>query len=430
MPPANTLDTLREEEHRLRIEATRLRRQVFEQPDPAAAPDLLQQLGAAEKRLAEAEKLRAEAQAKDPQSNGTVFNRSTATDQTDQLLGPETTGLDTRVQLRMAQVPTAIYHLFDPEANPLVSCFVENVSHERRRLRVTSFIEGYSSRAVDTVELEEQGKHEFRQLPTLFPHRIRRVNELTRATLNVRVEDLDGKEVGGKPASGWSGPRTEIHKTHPVWLLARTTAPLSVQDPATGKPRDLTRYFGAFVTPNAPPLMKFLRAAAGLHADGRLRGYQGDKNAGVGTQVEAIFNALKKEASLTYVNSVIAFSPEDGAVNQRVRLPRESLEDKQANCIDGTVLFASLLEAASLHPAIVVVPGHAFVAWETWEKSGEWKYLETTMIGSHNFQQARDSGASAAQLYKSLAEETKNEAKFRFWPLRELRAIQRITPME
>ena len=51
--------------------------------------------------------------------------------------------------------------------------------------------------------------------------------------------------------------------------------------------------------------------------------------------------------------------------------------------------MASLLEAASLQPAIVLVPGHAFVAWETWEGTDEWDYLETTMIASHDFEAAR-----------------------------------------
>src|SRR4029077_11411867 len=79
-----------------------------------------------------------------------------------------------------------------------------------------------------------------------------------------------------------------------------------------------------------------------------------------------------------------------GQITQRTRLPRESLRHKSANCIDGTVLMASLLEAASLHPAIVLVPGHAFVGWETWEGSDEWDYLETTMIASHDFEAARE----------------------------------------
>ncbi len=59
--------------------------------------------------------------------------------------------------------------------------------------------------------------------------------------------------------------------------------------------------------------------------------------------------------------------------------------------------MASLLEAASLQPAIVLVPGHAFVGWETWEGTDEWDYLETTMIATHDFDAARRRGPLALQ---------------------------------
>jgi hypothetical protein len=416
---STNLDTLRDEEYRLQLEATKLRRQVFEQPDPTQSSSLLRDLIAAEKALAQVEKLRATAHAADVSENGTVFSRQTTT----ALLGPETTGLDAHIQVRMAQVPTAIYHLLSPDTDPLLTCFVDNVSTVTRRLRISSFIDGYSSRAVDTVELNAHQQYEFRQSPTLFPKSITQVTELTRATLNVEVEDLDGR---GVREANW----TEVHKTHPIWLLARTSAPVAVRDPVTGRLRDMTRYFGAFVTPNAPPLMSFLRTAAATHPERRLVGYQGDKTVGVHSQVKALFDALKTSANITYVNSIIAFNPEEGQFSQRVRLPRESLQDQQANCIDGTVLFASLLEGASLNPAIVVVPGHAFVAWETWDNSGEWDYLETTMIGSDEFDAARQSGASTAEVYETLAKETNDNNKFRRWSLRELRTIHRITPME
>ena len=96
---------------------------------------------------------------------------------------------------------------------------------------------------------------------------------------------------------------------------------------------------------------------------------------GVQAQVAAIHKALR-ESSLTYVNSVLYFGVVPGVVGQRVRLPREALAVRSANCIDGVVLLlASLLEAASLHPALVLVPGHAFLAWETRERSDDWDYL-------------------------------------------------------
>jgi hypothetical protein len=95
------------------------------------------------------------------------------------------------------------------------------------------------------------------------------------------------------------------------------------------------------------------------------------------------------------------------------------------------VLFASLLEGISLNPALIILPGHALVAWETWDQSEEWDYLETTMIGgAYTFAQARSSGDSMADTFKTLADVTGNQAKFRPWPLRTLRVKHRIMPME
>ena len=130
--------------------------------------------------------------------------------------------------------------------------------------------------------------------------------------------------------------------------------------------------------------------------------YQGDEATGVADQVEALYKALKQDANITYINSVISFSAENGVSSQRVRLPRESLVTQSANCIDGTVLFSSLLEAESLNPAIVIVPGHSFAAWETWRGSGQWKYLETTMIGTHDFASACQSAEVLAKMYDAI----------------------------
>jgi hypothetical protein len=425
---ALNLDELRQRVYDARVLATQLRRDFYEQPVPfpassdSTAPAALPgQLRAAEETLLNLERQVQERQAQlaeRPRTDQLPIATSDSlildSRKTTKLLGAATTGLETQIHLRMAQLPTAICHLLDPQETPLVTCLVDNTRNETRRIRVSSYIDGYSARSIQTYEIGKQEHYEFRQLPTLFSDRVRTVTELTRATLNITVEDLDGK--------------LEVEQTKPIWLLARTTAPLAVRDPKTGQWCDMTSYFGAFVTPNEPSLISFLRVAAGHHPARRLLGYQGQPSE-VEPQAEAIFNALKTEAGINYVNSVIAFSPEDGAANQRVRLPRESLRDKQANCIDGTVLFASLLEAASLNPALVIVPQHAFVGWETWSGSDEWNYLETTMIGSHSFQEARQQGENNARLYQAVAA-SGNPAAFRRWSLRELRTIRHITPME
>jgi hypothetical protein len=104
------------------------------------------------------------------------------------------------------------------------------------------------------------------------------------------------------------------------------------------------------------------------------------------------------------------------------------LKHGSANCIDGAVLFASLLESASLHAGIVLVPGHAFVAWEKWRRSDEWDYLETTMIGTHDFAAANARGRELHTKW-SARKQLDGCPAARLLKLNDLRA-ENIWPME
>jgi hypothetical protein len=114
-----------------------------------------------------------------------------------------------------------------------------------------------------------------------------------------------------------------------------------------------------------------------------------------GTQVRAIFNSLKHDYDITYVNSPISYP--NGT--QRVLYPAQSLALNRANCIDGTVLFAAALENIGIEPFILITtsPGHAFLGYRQWPGSDEINFIETTMIGSATYAQARAAGESKAQ---------------------------------
>jgi hypothetical protein len=407
------LTQLRQQEYDLRLEISRLEQMLLDARDPEQMQTLLDVIAAKQEELFALEQQHVTLQTNDPQSGLVLEVRGSAPAPVTHSAGTrgiDTTGIGATVRLKMAHLPTAIYHLLNVDDHPLIVCAIQNAARETKRVRVTSFIEGYSAQAIDTVEIGAGNDERIAQLPSLFPDRLRNLHELTRAMLNVLVEDLDGK--------------VELHKTEPIWLLSRNSAPLYVRDPATGEWNNLTRYLGAFVTPNEPSIMKFLRKAAARHPQKQLFGYQPDRD--VETQVRAIYEALKADAGITYVNSTVNFNPEQSARTQRVRLPRQSLEEQQANCIDGTLLFASLLEAASLNPALVIVPGHALVAWETNKQSGQWDYLETTIVGESTFDEARVLGKQKADTFERL----QNPRSFIRWPLRDLRAEHGITPLE
>ena len=187
---------------------------------------------------------------------------------------------------------------------------------------------------------------------------------------------------------------------------------------------DLTRYYGAWVTPYAEAVQERIRRAADLSGSGMIWGYQGDTSS-VDQQVKALFQSLR-EAGITYVNSVTDYGAAVSQATQRTRLPRESLALKSASCIDGTVLMASLLEGAALNPALVFVPGHAFVGWEKWEGTAQWQFLETTMLGRADatFEAACEAGQKQHDGHAPC-----NRGQMKIHSLAQLRA-QNIWPME
>lgn len=93
--------------------------------------------------------------------------------------------------------------------------------------------------------------------------------------------------------------------------------------------------------------------------------------------LSAIFEELRGRG-LTYVNISTAYF--EGV--QLIRRPRESLEMRAANCIDGALLFASVLENIGMEPWIVILPGHAFVAVSSGPGSTLAWGIETTLVGA------------------------------------------------
>lgn len=342
---------------------------LYSRPDPSTEVALLEKIARLEAEIAAREGSPA---AVDPTPTPSL----PAAPPRSRFLGAKTTGLRVKPTLNMHPVPTGVYNLLDPENDPLLTVTVANDSRDIRRVCVRVYIEGLSAQAVRTIELEPRKEVELKLLPTLLPDRARDVTEIQRATLHILAEDLDGKP--------------ELHETLTVVCLARGSSFNSVRRPDTGELVDLSHYYGAWVTPHVEAVQERVRHAAELMAGGQIWGYQGDPES-VTSQVRSLFESLKA-AGVFYVNSVIDFGVGAGQASQRTRLPRESLALRSANCIDGAVLMASLLEAASLNPALVLVPGHAFVAWEVWDGADEWEYLETTMIGRHDFEAACASG--------------------------------------
>ena len=139
-------------------------------------------------------------------------------------------------------------------------------------------------------------------------------------------------------------------------------------------------FFAAYVNEENPMIDKLLREALNTRIVNRFLGYQNAKADAVDKQVYALWNVLQKRkfryssVSNTSLSSNVVFS-------QRVRTFDDALESSQINCVDGSVLFASLLRAINIDPILVRTPGHMFVGYYTDSSHQDMNFLETTMIG-------------------------------------------------
>lgn len=321
--------------------------------------------------------------------------------------------LTVTIRPRMEQVYTALADLFDPNARPLVEVELRNATAQPRRILVSSHIQEYSHVAETTVTLAPGAVETVRQLPALRKPAVQAITEMTKAELSVSVRDLDDDQIVQQ-------------QSFPIALLARNAAPIAARDPHTNAWIDMTPYLAAFVTPNALAVMETLRRAVERHPEQRLAGYQAD----VGLQVNALYDVLRHDIALAYVQSIISFNPDAAALDQRVRLPAETLRQRSANCLDAALLVASLLEACSLNPALLISKDHALVGWERRPGSGEWAWLETTIFLTNDFADACNLGERKAAFFHQRREQTGDVTWRRLLPIKALRTQHHITPLE
>jgi len=69
-------------------------------------------------------------------------------------------------------------------------------------------------------------------------------------------------------------------------------------------------------------------------------------------------------------------------------MPRESLGQTSANCIDGAVMFASLFENLAMDPIVILVPGHAYVGVRVAKGSQNYLFIDAAMTGRATFEAA------------------------------------------
>ncbi len=165
----------------------------------------------------------------------------------------------------------------------------------------------------------------------------------------------------------------------------------------------LPQSLSSFVTPNHPSISNIVVEAAKIlkqtTGESSFCKYQTHDPNDVLRQVAAIYAALHQQG-IVYRALPASFE----IVGQRITMPDQVLESKLANCIELSILFATILEAVGINTGIILQKEHAFLAvWlvdDCYQHSicddasfiekkcsngiGEMIVLETTMVTHEN----------------------------------------------
>lgn len=189
----------------------------------------------------------------------------------------------------------------------------------------------------------------------------------------------------------------------PIFLMPtdKDGNPVEDESQAVEPGVDMSWMFAAYVNENHPWVDQILKEALQTGEVKAFTGYQsGDPNEVI-RQVFAIWNVMQRRGmKYSSITTPSAVSP--AVYAQHVRLFGDSLNAQQTNCIDGTVIFASVCRKIDILPYLVLIPGHAFFAFSLDPDQNRVVGLETTMMGDTNLAQYKSKKLSPEQLGKTI----------------------------
>lgn len=263
----------------------------------------------------------------------------------------------------------------------VITISVNNPTDAVLRHHLTVEIPGWSDKEMQIVEVAAGQTRTFTFAPSFLP-RFFRNRQIMAATAQVAITDLSGR---------------------PVYSSTAQVRLRSSEDMFWGARFKYAPFIASWVTPHDKEVEHVLAKAKEYMIGRRLPGYEPWKSEqaqerSTWAQARAIYMALQKRG-VSYVKSSTTFG-ENVKVSQRVRMPRLSLEQRSANCIDGAVMFASLFENLGMEPVVVIVPGHAYVGVRVAKGASKFIYIDTALVGRAKFEQAVTAAATGLNKYE------------------------------
>ncbi len=253
---------------------------------------------------------------------------------------------------------------------PLAILTIANTAKQPLLQLVSFEIPGWSQKQEFTVAMGPQETRTIQLNPVLLPAAFA-LEEVQRATMSLRVTDVN--------------TGTAYAQNKPVLIH-------SGSDFYWGKQFANAQIVARWVTPHDQAVLQLVADARKHILNGRLNGYNSAPTPAlmkrqVTRQAKAVFDTLR-QSQISYVTSIFTFGEQGAGWAQRIRLPRETLQLKSANCIDVSIAFASAMENLGMAPVIVIVPGHAFTGVRMGPDSSDILYIDLTVLPRGTFTQA------------------------------------------
>jgi hypothetical protein len=153
---------------------------------------------------------------------------------------------------------------------------------------------------------------------------------------------------------------------------------------------DTSWLIAAYVNENHPVVDEILAEALDAGYVTSFAGYQ--KEAGdVKKEMEAVYRAIQNRG-FKYSNITRGSGESANVGMQHIRRIGDQIKTSQANCVEGSALFASVFRKLEMDPFLVLVPGHMFVGVFLDKNQEDYLCIETTMVGDSSFEDAVATG--------------------------------------
>ncbi len=184
----------------------------------------------------------------------------------------------------------------------------------------------------------------------------------------VHVPEDDSEIEVLAPFSSLSKPETVAHEivasvTDPLGnIVLYRVEPLRVRSKYDMDLSEICVRSAQFVNPRNPAVEKLVHDSEGplarcIGGDHSMMGYQW-KGKEVSRQMKAVYDMFHG-MGMRYLSDTFTFSKT--ASYQHVKTPDRVLEDRSGNCLELSILYASIIEAMGMEPVIAFPPGHAVV---------------------------------------------------------------------